>query len=140
MNKDIGLKFKKIDEALARKANSQLQSVDLTISQVNLLGALSEQHDGQTTQRHLETLLGVSHPTVVGLVKRLEPKGFVTTYFSIEDARMKIVQLTPEGRRIIDESAGKRREAEAWLTQGMSEREVTQLNVLLEKVLDNLSE
>lgn len=135
---DIGLKLKMIDEALARNANSQLQDVGLTISQVNLLGVLSQQENGQTTQRHLETLLGVSHPTVVGLVKRLEGKGFVHTFFSSEDARMKIVHLTDTGSDIVNDGSDKRRQAEAWLTRGLSDKETTQLDRLLGKVLLNL--
>ena len=140
MNKDIGIKLKMIDEALARNANNQLASVGLTLSQVNLLGALSQQPGRQTTQRQLETLLGVSHPTVVGLVKRLEAKEFVETHFSADDGRMKIVQLTAKGEHIVDDGAEKRGEAENWLTRGLSDAEVGQLNALLGKVLDNLQD
>lgn len=140
MNQDIGLKFKIIDEALARQANAQLQAVGLTFSQANMLGALAQQDGFQTTQRHLEELLGVSHPTIVGLVKRLEAKGYVDTFFSAEDARMKIVRLTDTGTELVNDGASKRNEAEKWLTKGLTDQESSQLNRLLQKVLDDLEQ
>ena len=140
MEKDIGLKFKMIDEALARRANHELEEVGLTLSQANLLGILFAQVDARMTQRQLEIVLGVSHPTVVGLVKRLETKGFVETYFSAEDARMKLVHLTDKGARVIAGGGEKRRETEAWLTRGLEVREVEQLNNLLGKLLDSLKD
>ena len=139
MNRDIGLKLKRLDEALARQANSQLQSVGLTFSQINLLGVLFEQPDHQTTQRQLEVLLGVSHHTIVGLVRRLEAKGFISTYFSADDARMKVASLTSAGERIVNDGADKRDAAEEWLTRGLTDQEVAQLDGLLGKLLDNVS-
>lgn len=134
---DLGFKMKAIYDALGRGANRSFKELDITFSQLSLLSNLMVQ-GGQTTQRHLEQLMGVSHPTVVGLVQRLEAKGYVTSFFSVEDARMKIVAITDLGGAVAGRADGHRRLSERAMVRGLSDDEVAQLKSMLDRVYANI--
>lgn len=136
---ELGYKFKLIDEELSRQANQQLAEVGLTLSQIILLQVVDER-GGSCAQRAIERKLAVSHPTVTGLVKRLIAKGYVESFVSDEDARMKIVRLTPEGTRVVQRGRGYQAESERELTRGLAPDELKLLGDLLDKVVDDLRE
>lgn len=133
----LGFKIKAICDALGRGANRSFRELGVTFSQLCLLTNLVAQ-GGHTTQRRLELLLGVSHPTVVGLVKRLEAKGYVTTFFSVEDARMKVVAITDEGRAATERAGRHRERSEAAMVCGLCDEDVGRLKELLDHVHANL--
>ena len=54
---------------------------------------------GQGTQKEIETFLGVSHPTVVELVSRMEQNGYIMCW-PCKDGRNKNVKLTPKAENI----------------------------------------
>ena len=58
--------------------------------------------DAAGNQKQLQTMMNVSHPTMVGLVQRLEANGFVTTAPDTMDRRNKIVSLTEEAEAFIN--------------------------------------
>lgn len=137
-NDDIGFRIKMISDALERSANRTFKEFGFTFSQMRLLVALIG-NDGCTTQRQLELALGVTHPTVVGLVQRLEAKGCIKTHFSVEDARMKVVTVTERGREAIDRVERQRAEIEGTMVRGLSDEEIAELKCLLDRVVANLT-
>lgn len=81
------------------RADEDLKRHDLTLTQTRVLGFLAEM-GGQATQKEIEDDLQVSHPTVVGLVSRMEQKGFLTTRPDPMDRRNKLVELTEKAREL----------------------------------------
>ena len=138
MISELGPRFKKIDESLSRMANQQLAESGLTFSQAVLLHVI-EAHHGICAQRELERELAIAHPTVTGLVKRLEAKGFVETFVSAEDGRMKMVKITPEGKHATSQGRKCQIQAEQLLTTGFTQTERDDLARLLDKVIGNLN-
>ena len=51
----------------------------------------------EVTQQSVQAALLLSHPTITGLMKRLEAKGFITRKNSPADFRCKYVKLTKKG-------------------------------------------
>ena len=98
MPDSLGLLIKQINESLQKDANKRLAKQNLTLAQVGLITELGQKDNSTATMKELEALLSVSQPTVVGIVKRLEQKGFVECYESPEDRRVKIVRLTKAGK------------------------------------------
>ena len=92
--KDIGYLIKNINDKLKAKADAELKRYHLTLTQSRVLAYLGSR-GGQATQKEIEVFLEVSHPTVVGIVARMEQNGYVSCWPS-EDRRNKNVKLTSQ--------------------------------------------
>ncbi len=91
--KDIGYLIKNINDKLKMKADADLKHYNLTLAQGRVFAFLHS-NGGQATQKEIEVFLEVSHPTVVGIVSRMEQNGHVTSHIDEHDKRNKIVKLT----------------------------------------------
>ncbi len=138
MLSDIGFLLKVIQENTERHANQIFKPVDLTSSQVRVLKFLRERGEMPVSQKEIEEYLHVSHPTVVGIVQRLEHKGFVRTEFSGQDKRQKYVYRTEREEELFRQMNNSHRELESLLTKDMSEEQIRELRELLEIVYDNV--
>ncbi|SKB69831.1 MarR family protein [Lachnospiraceae bacterium] len=94
---DVGFLIKTISEKFKCSVDVATGSLGLTMSQMLVLIILNRL-GGTANQRTIEKALDVSHPTVVGLVARLEKNGFVTCSIDPENRRNKIVGLTDKSR------------------------------------------
>ncbi len=137
---DLGMRFKHIDESIARHANLQLKECGLTLSQSFVMGYLAHSENGRCTQPELERIGKVSHPTVVGLVQRLKAKGLVDTCYGPDDSRAKVVFLTDKGWHVCAAADEHRTQMDTRLTKGMTENEIAQLATMLDRILHNLED
>ena len=92
-NKDIGYLIKNINDKMKVKADADLKRYNLTLAQSRVLAFLNSR-GGQATQKEIEIFLEVSHPTVVGIVSRMEHNGHVVSRMDEKDKRNKIIELT----------------------------------------------
>ena len=91
----------------------------------------------QMNIKQIEDALDVAHPTVVGLVGRLESAGFIECCVDENDRRYKHIRLLPKAYAIEQEIRQDRKRSEQILTAGMSPEEAGQLCRLLERVYAN---
>ena len=137
MNHHIGYLIKSINDKLKIKADEDLKSHNLTLSQSRIVLLLSKKHGG-ATQKDIEDELGVSHPTVVGLVSRMEQNGIVYTFFD-NKSRSKIVKLTEQAiplSKDMEETIGKN---ENEMLNGLPYSEIEKIEKSLKIILNNLS-
>ena len=87
---DIGHMLKQLESKLHTRANATFSKSELTYSQVRVLKIIWK-HGGQVTQKEIEKELKVSHPTIVGIVRRLEKSGYVNCHVDPDDRRNKLV-------------------------------------------------
>ena len=73
----IGCLLKMITDKIKIQADANLAQHDLTLTQSRVLGYLAR-NGGTATQKEIEGFLQVSHPTVAGVIGRMEQKGFVS--------------------------------------------------------------
>ncbi len=99
LKKDVGYLIKNINDKLKAKADADLKHYNLTLTQSRVFAFLRHK-GGQATQKEIETFLEVSHPTVVGIVSRMEQNGHVTTRTDARDKRNKIVKLTRQAEEL----------------------------------------
>ena len=137
MEKDIGYLIKKINDKLKVKADKDLKQHDITLVQSKVLSFLNNK-GGQSTQKEIEIYLEVSHPTVVGIVSRMEQKGYVTTWFDKKDKRNKMVQLTDEAKAMGKDIQKNICENEANMMASLSEEEIAEFLRILEVIYKNL--
>jgi DNA-binding MarR family transcriptional regulator len=93
---DIGFLVKLIHDHLERKANKKFAALGLTQAQGRFLAYLHTRNGIKTSQKDIEEQFGISHPTTVGIIKRLEKKGFITTEVDTDDKRMKRITLAQQ--------------------------------------------
>ena len=87
---DLGYLIKQISDKMRANADAVFRKHGLTYSQVHVLSFV-QACGGSATQKEIEIYLDVSHPTIVGLVSRLEKSGFVTSHVDENNRRNKIV-------------------------------------------------
>lgn len=137
MNHGIGYQFKLINDRIKQRADADLQGHDLTLMQTRVLGFIMEA-GGQVAQKDIERDLQVSHPTVVGLVSRMEQKGFLTSWVDPMDRRNKLIRVTLkaiETDKVINATVQKQDEI---LLQGLTSQQIEVLRVCLDQICENL--
>lgn len=137
MERPVGYLMKQITDKIKAAADADLKNRNLTLSQVRVLEYISSK-GGSVTQKSIEEYLDVSHPTVVGIVARLEKNGYLICYSDKTDRRNKIVAMTERSARVIHEVQRKIAAQEEKLLQGLSAEEIEQLRRLLNTILKNV--
>ncbi len=136
-NQDIGSLLKQIHDKMKVSADASLKEIGLTISQAMAMEFLHEK-GGKATQKEIENHLKVSHPTVVGIVSRLEKNGFLTCYVDETDKRNKIICVTDKAEKNAEKMYKGRAEAESRLLQSLSAEEIEELRRLLQILYNNV--
>ncbi len=118
--------IKRIDNALEKEANQNLQALNLTMQQNRVLILLAHAEEHTLSLKALEERFCAAQSTVAGLVSRLEKKGLIEAVSSPADRRIKLVRLTEEGARVHAKSRQDVVNSESRLTANLSpeEREV----------------
>ena len=137
MKNDVGYLIKSINDKLAARADAELKQFNLTMSQCRVFLYLSSR-GGQATQKEIEIFLDVAHPTVVGLVSRMEQNGYVTCW-PCEDGRNKYVKLTPQAEAIDKDMQRNQLENEERLLAPRSPEDRERLRDLLLTVAEHLT-
>ena len=137
LKNDVGYLIKSINDKLKVRADAELKQYHLTMSQSRVLVYLRSQ-GGQATQKEIETFLDVAHPTVVGLVSRMEQNGYVTCW-PCEDGRNKYVKLTPQAEAIDKDMQENMHANEEMLLSPLSPEEREQLRKLLITIAEHLA-
>ena len=78
-----------------------LAGMDLTAAQGHVMGFLA--HRGEPPcPRDVEDIFHLSHPTVSGLLSRLEQKGFIALRPDEKDRRCKRIYILPKGKECLE--------------------------------------
>lgn len=135
---DIGLSLKQLSDGVVRKANLTMRDSDMTLSQIRILDYLAANTDHAVSQRELREFFKVTHPTIIGLVSRLESKGTITISTDETDHRLRVVTLTDKGREYTKRSKKERFAMDQALLKGFNSRELDEFRGYLKRVLDNV--
>ena len=85
----------------------------------------------EVTQRDIEKGLNLRNPTVTGLLKRLDEKGYILSVPSNTDKRCKNIYLTEKAYDIQRRMENQRRKLDKMLTIGMNKKEIEALEKML---------
>lgn len=135
--KDIGYLIKNINDKLKVRADADLKNSKLTLAQSRVLVFLDSK-GGQATQKEIETFLEVSHPTVVGIISRMEQNGHLRCWTDAADRRNKIVSLTDQAKALGTEMEKAVSANEQKLLASLSREDIEKLRQLLLTVYKNL--
>lgn len=133
-----GALLKQINDIMEKNANNALRGEDLTISQSGVLVLLDEKEEKTATFKELEKNFGVSQPTMVGLLGRLEQKKLVEILSDPDDKRIRKAHLTQKGEDKCKEGYQHMRSAEELLLSSLTAEEKSEFLRLLSKIRGSL--
>ena len=114
-----------------------LEEMDLTAAQGRIMGFLAHQQD-PPCPRDVETEFHLSHPTVSGLLSRLEQKDFIQLRPDPDDRRCKRIFIQPKGRECLQTMQQTILRIESRMVQDFTEDEKQQFSVFLRKAISNM--
>lgn len=135
---DIGLYFKFINHKIESRMNCHLKKNDLTFSQFQVMAFLAHNCECDISQKKICDFLKVKHTSIIDVLKRLEAKGFIQRKTNSLNARSNCVTLTESGKKLMNEMKLERQYVNDLIYKDFTEEEKTQLERLLQKVLENI--
>ena len=131
---------KQINNVFEKELNERLKDIGITSSQCAVLDYLFHTSKEEVSQRDVEKNLNLKNPTVTGILRRLDEKGYILCVPNAHDKRKKNIYLTEKAYDIQRRMEADRRKLDRELTRGLTKREVEALRKNLEKLLYNIAE
>ncbi len=139
LSKHVGYMIKCIGDKMNARTTRRLKKFGLTMSQFCALSYIYE-HGGVSTQKDIEKYFDISHPTVVGVVAKLEQNGYLTCSVGKEDHRFKVLTLTEKGKEIGQKLLEELAYYQNVLTADLSPSQIEALREALAIVYKNLED
>lgn len=133
-----GAVLKQINDIMEKNANNALRKQDLTISQSGVLVMLDEKEEKTAAFKELEKYFGVSQPTMVGLLNRLEQKDLIEILDDPDDKRIRRAHLTRRGADKCKEGYKHMKAAEELLLGSLTAEEKAEFLRLLIKIRESM--
>ena len=114
-----------------------LAQMELTAAQGHILGYITHQKD-PPCPRDIEEAFQLSHPTVSGILSRLEQKDFIELRPDELDRRCKRIYICPKGWELNEIMHQTIRSTEEQMVQNFSEEEKAIFADLLRRSISNL--
>ena len=114
-----------------------LTQMDLTAAQGRIMGYIAHRKEPPCS-RDIEEEFHLSHPTVSGILARLEKKGFIEFRADGKDRRFKRIFILAKGRECTETMHKTIQENEERLVRGFSEEEKVQFMSFLERAIGNM--
>ncbi len=139
-SESITMLLKTITNEYEKQFNQLFSAQGLTSSQCAVLQYLFETEKEYINQIDIEQHLRLKNPTVTGLLKRLDEKGYVLIVPSNQDKRKKNVYLTEQAYRMQKKIQQNCKSVDKQLFKGMKKTEIVTLQRHLNKILQNIEE
>ena len=133
-----GHRVRILSQAIRQAIDRKLCDLDLTGQQSFIIRYLSERQGEVVYPKDIERRFNLTHPTVSGLLQRLESKGFLSCEPDPDDRRYKRIVLTEKAAECQKEIWQHILTIEQTMTAGMQESEIDTLVRLLDLAAKNL--
>lgn len=114
-----------------------LAKMELTASQGRIMGYLAHRSE-PTCAKDIEEAFQLSHPTISGILSRLEKKGFIRSIPDEQDRRCKRIIMLPKGRACNERIEQAIRENECRLVKDFTPQERETFSQLLDRAITNM--
>lgn len=129
--------IKVVQSYMEQILNRELNDMELTSAQGHVIGYLVH-HEEVPCARDLENFFQLSHPTVSGLLQRMEAKGFIRQEPDPQDRRVKRIFLEEKGYACSQRIHACIQDNENLMVQGFTAQEEEIFQGLLCRCMDNL--
>lgn len=132
-----GPKLRVLFSLIDQQISAALEDMELTCSQGHVIGYIMHQKE-MPCPRDVEVVFGLSHPTVSGLLSRLERKGFLELIPDEQDRRCKRIRALPKGKECMERLHAGIRATEENLVADFTPEEREVFTRLLDRAICNL--
>ncbi|MCG8684504.1 MAG: MarR family transcriptional regulator [Desulfobacterales bacterium] len=127
----------KASEVYKKDSDAIYKDYGMTFSQYNVLRVLNNSQNGQNTVTVASKIMMVSGPNMTGIAKRLEKNGFILRKHDPKDERITVLEITPKGKRVLNNIKDAHNENIQNYLRGFSESEKKGLLENLKQVFGN---
>lgn len=137
MKKTFGGRIRLLHWCTSQAMNESLAQIGLTSAQGRIMGRLlhSKEH---LRARDIEREFCLSHPTVSGILSRLEKKGFIELRPDPADKRCKRIYVLDEASEFSSLMSETIEKNESRLVDGFTPEETAQFAAYLERAIGNM--
>ena len=132
-----GHMFRILHCAISQTVTQAMMEMELTSAQGRIMGFLAMQKDPPCA-KDIEENFNLSHPTVSGILSRLEKKDFIEFRPDLQDKRCKRIYMLPKGTDCNERIYRTILENERLIVRGFSQEEMAQFADLLTRAANNL--
>ncbi len=129
-----------IDREFKNRINKEFDKIGLTSSQARILGFITHNYKNKICSRDLEKHFDLSHPTVNGILKRLEAKEMIYFQSDDTDKRVKNLYITEKAQHLHENIRMLIQSNESAVISVFNKDEQENLKMLLGKMYSRLKE
>lgn len=137
LNRHFGHALRLLHWCTDQSMTNALAQMDLTAAQGRIMGYIAHRKQPPCS-RDIEEAFQLSHPTVSGLLARLEKKGFIEFRADEKDRRCKRIYMHQKGQECMETMHRTIRENEELLVRGFSEEEKELFRSFLSRSIENM--
>ncbi len=130
--------FRILHWCMDQSMTNALEKMDLTAAQGHIMGFLAHS-EAPPCPRDIEEEFQLSHPTVSGLLSRLEKKEFIQLLPDEKDRRCKRIYILPRGHECLESMHQVIQNHENRLVEGLTPEEQAQFESYLNRAIANVS-
>lgn len=136
----ISQEIDEIKKIFKNKLAEHLKQFNLTPSQNALIVFVHKENSlgKEVTQKDIENEFLIKASSVNSLIQNLEKKNFIIRKICENDKRKKYLKLTEKSEKFMEDSARAVKNVEKTLINGISNEELEYLNLILNKMKNNL--
>lgn len=141
----LGPKIKIVNTVIEKELNNRFAEMfkkySLTGAQISLLVFLYDSKGRTITQKEIADTFVLSHPTIRGIVKRLEDNNLIATSHLKNDQRQIVLTLSAKGFALLDDNITAIHEimnkVNERIVAGLSDADIKQLGHILNVIIGN---
>lgn len=137
MKKHYGHRLRILHHCMDQAMTNALADMDLTAAQGRIMGYIAHRQEAPCA-KDIEEEFRLSHPTVSGLLSRLEKKGFLEFRPDEKDHRCKRIYILPKGQQCNDLMHQTIRRNEERLVKDFTEEEQELFFSFLDRAIQNM--
>lgn len=132
--------LKIVNNVFQAKVNNTSAELELTAAQCDILGFLHHHKERNINPIDIEKKFNLKRPTVTGILKRLEEKGFIEIKTDSQDKRYKQIILTEKSNIVHEQMMKNLKEQEEILYVNLTEKDMKDLKRILTIMLKNITD
>ena len=136
----LGHRIRLLSQAMCQSMDRTLNEQDLTAIQSFILWYLETAGESVIRPKDIEKRFSLTHPTVSGILQRMEDKGFIRQLPDPDDHRCKRIVPTEQAGQCQQAICRQICRTEQAMTAGMSEEEIEAFISLLDRAIKNMKQ
>ena len=132
------LEIKILHTAIERAINHELSKNNLTYTQATVLQYLEQNKNNEICQKDIEANLGLRHPTVSSILKKMQQKSLIFIHQKESDKRFHYIGLTQQSLCLLEDMHNNTYQTLEKAYGNIEQRRLLETKQVLLEMIDNL--